>query len=161
MFQISKWTRCVISFKSECNHDYDVDSGYIVLEEEHFQIEALEQPRETQYLIRSEAGSRPWGKRRRMSLRLREGNSVRTPPSMDSRFGSCLVSDDDIIDKIEGNCTFTSILLLENKAAEKLFWVVMVFLGFIFVSVMLTEAVIDWINFPTRKEYIMNVNIKS
>ena len=101
-----------------------------------------------------------------MLLRSREGNFVRPHPFMDSRSGSCLVSLITLQwhDSNSGNTSvmnlFPTCLILENKVGERFFWVSMVLIGFTCVSVMLTEAVIDWINFPTRKNYITNIKIQ-
>ena len=46
-----------------------------------------------------------------------------------------------------------SVCSIDALLIEKLFWVVMVLLGFISVSVMLTNAAIDWIKYPTRRMY--------
>ena len=53
----------------------------------------------------------------------------------------------------EESSKLTFISFLENKVAERLFWVATVLLGFTCASTMLSEAIVEWMNSPTRKRF--------
>ena len=81
----------------------------------------------------------------------REGRSVIIHLFTGSAIGHCQVTL--LLERKLECIDIISVCSIDALLIEKLFWVVMVLIGFISVSVMLTNAAIDWIKYPTRRMY--------